>query len=427
MHPRKLANNPASLSRNSRLRKHSSVSTSTGTPTPRSLPSATATTTSNSPIQQNEPTSSMSWYAGISATTLGSVTAFGAQSTKNSSGSFKFSSTTQPTSTSSDSSGCQPQPTLSDRPHRKQSIPISFLINPVPQSPRPFTFSSPAPSSPSPPPVEPSSAVVTLQIDPSSTLPRQSSPQCRLTSPTRPPAPFPRHHDLSSATTRSPSERRSHSTSSLSVLHTQSESSSLSTSTAEQTFRPVPDVGNHSARLPISPLKPSSKRSSIDGSGSHSKASRIDTSSSTPTDPLRPESTINSASNSGRGGRGGSISRSRSRSSSKAIKDEQKHQQQVFATEELAPSPPPPPSRQVSLRRTTNPDLKTTKTGKILHKSKKAGVNKKSTAYNRFLQQQSKYFAKHHPHLTPQQVNPNSDEHRNKAQNGEAEKERKRK
>ncbi|KAF9403931.1 hypothetical protein BGZ94_004453, partial [Podila epigama] len=55
------------------------------------------------------------------------------------------------------------------------------------------------------------------------------------------------------------------------------------------------------------------------------------------------------------------------------------------------------------IRRTTNPNLKTTKTGKIQHKSKKAGVNRRSTAYNRFLQQRSKYFAKEQPHLTPQQ------------------------
>ena len=425
MHPRKLANNPASPSGKSRPRKRSPTSTSTGTPTLISPPNTTTTTTLNSPIQQNEPTSPLSWYAGISATTLGSVTSFDApvQPTGNSSRSFNFSSTAQPTSISSISSGSQPQPTLPNRPHRTQSIPISFLINPVPQSPQPFTFSSPAPSSPSPPPVEPSSAVVTLQTDPSSTLPHQSSPQYRLASPSRPPAPSPRHHDLSSATRRSLSERRSYSTSSLSILYTQGESSSLSTSTAEQTIQPVQDVGNHSAGFSIGPSTASSKRSSIGDSGSRSKVSRIDTSSSTPTDPLRPESTINSASNSGRGGRGGSINTSRSRSSNKAIKDEQQHQQQVFATEELAPPPPPP--RQVSLRRTTNPDLKTTKTGKILHKSKKAGVNKKSTAYNRFLQQQSKYFAKHHPHLTPQQVNPNSDEHRNRAQNGETEKERK--
>ncbi|KAG0010334.1 hypothetical protein BGZ81_002822, partial [Podila clonocystis] len=56
-----------------------------------------------------------------------------------------------------------------------------------------------------------------------------------------------------------------------------------------------------------------------------------------------------------------------------------------------------------SIRRTTNPDLKTTKTGKIQHKSSKAGVNRRSTAYNRFLKQQSKYLAKEYPHLTPQQ------------------------
>ncbi|KAG0345661.1 hypothetical protein BG005_001202, partial [Podila minutissima] len=59
--------------------------------------------------------------------------------------------------------------------------------------------------------------------------------------------------------------------------------------------------------------------------------------------------------------------------------------------------------RQVSIRRTNNPDLKTTKTGKIQHKPKRVGINKRSTAYNRFLQQQSKYLAKFQSHLTPQQ------------------------
>lgn len=60
--------------------------------------------------------------------------------------------------------------------------------------------------------------------------------------------------------------------------------------------------------------------------------------------------------------------------------------------------------RQVSIRKTNNPDLKTTKTGKIQHKPKRVGINKRSTAYNRFLQQQSKYLAKFQSHLTPQQV-----------------------
>ncbi|KAF9917225.1 hypothetical protein FBU30_000846, partial [Linnemannia zychae] len=74
------------------------------------------------------------------------------------------------------------------------------------------------------------------------------------------------------------------------------------------------------------------------------------------------------------------------------------YQQPIISIEETSST-----SRKVSLRRTTNSDLKTTKTGKILRKPKKAGVNKKSTAYTRYLQQQSKYFAKHYSHLTPQQ------------------------
>ncbi|KAF9146967.1 hypothetical protein BGX30_000051 [Mortierella sp. GBA39] len=54
-------------------------------------------------------------------------------------------------------------------------------------------------------------------------------------------------------------------------------------------------------------------------------------------------------------------------------------------------------------KRTSNPNLKTTKTGKIRHKSRKIGVSKKSTAYNRFLQQRSKVLAEQLPNLTPQQ------------------------
>lgn len=54
-------------------------------------------------------------------------------------------------------------------------------------------------------------------------------------------------------------------------------------------------------------------------------------------------------------------------------------------------------------RRAGNPNLKTTKTGKIRHKSRKIGVSKKSTAYNRFLQQRSKVLAEQLPNLTPQQ------------------------
>ncbi|KAF9136422.1 hypothetical protein BG015_003137 [Linnemannia schmuckeri] len=59
--------------------------------------------------------------------------------------------------------------------------------------------------------------------------------------------------------------------------------------------------------------------------------------------------------------------------------------------------------KAASDRRTSNPSLKTTKTGKIRHRSRKIGVNKKSTAYNRFLQQRSKVLAEQLPNLTPQQ------------------------
>ncbi|KAG0012042.1 hypothetical protein BGZ80_000245 [Entomortierella chlamydospora] len=59
--------------------------------------------------------------------------------------------------------------------------------------------------------------------------------------------------------------------------------------------------------------------------------------------------------------------------------------------------------QQVFSRRTSNPNVKTTKTGKILHKTRKIGVSKRNTAYNRFLQQRSKYFAKYQSHLTPQE------------------------
>jgi hypothetical protein len=61
---------------------------------------------------------------------------------------------------------------------------------------------------------------------------------------------------------------------------------------------------------------------------------------------------------------------------------------------------------EISTRKTTKQDVKTTKTGKILHRPRRIGVNKRNTAYNRFLQQRSKDLAKHQSHLTPQQVSP---------------------
>jgi len=59
---------------------------------------------------------------------------------------------------------------------------------------------------------------------------------------------------------------------------------------------------------------------------------------------------------------------------------------------------------QESTRRIASPNVRTTKTGKILHRSKKVGASKKLTAYDRFLQQRSKYLAEHRSELTPQQV-----------------------
>lgn len=59
---------------------------------------------------------------------------------------------------------------------------------------------------------------------------------------------------------------------------------------------------------------------------------------------------------------------------------------------------------QASTKRIVSPNVKTTKTGKILHRSKKVGGSKKLTAYDRFLQQRSKYLAEHRSELTPQQV-----------------------
>ncbi|KAF9978099.1 hypothetical protein BGZ73_003671 [Actinomortierella ambigua] len=52
---------------------------------------------------------------------------------------------------------------------------------------------------------------------------------------------------------------------------------------------------------------------------------------------------------------------------------------------------------------TTNRGLRLTKTGKIQHKWKKAGVARRSTAYNRYLQQQSRLLKEKYPHLSPQE------------------------
>ncbi|KAF9579558.1 hypothetical protein BGW38_004135 [Lunasporangiospora selenospora] len=60
-------------------------------------------------------------------------------------------------------------------------------------------------------------------------------------------------------------------------------------------------------------------------------------------------------------------------------------------------------AREVSVRRTKNPDLKTTKTGKILHRTPRVSKDKKTTTYNRFLQQRSKILARERPDLTPQE------------------------
>lgn len=81
--------------------------------------------------------------------------------------------------------------------------------------------------------------------------------------------------------------------------------------------------------------------------------------------------------------------------------EEEGEEEGVEASDQVKRKATPP--RQVSIRRTNNPDLKTTKTGKIQHKPKRVGINKRSTAYNRFLQQKSKYLAKFQAHLTPQQ------------------------
>lgn len=60
-------------------------------------------------------------------------------------------------------------------------------------------------------------------------------------------------------------------------------------------------------------------------------------------------------------------------------------------------------AHEASLKRATNLAVRTTKTGKILHRTKKVGVGKKLTAYDRFLQQRSKYLTEHRSELSPQQ------------------------
>ncbi|KAG0279889.1 hypothetical protein BGZ95_011934 [Linnemannia exigua] len=85
---------------------------------------------------------------------------------------------------------------------------------------------------------------------------------------------------------------------------------------------------------------------------------------------------------------------------SKAIQsDPEAFEEQVSEEDTSGSSLPKSPS----IRRTSNPNLKTTKTGKIRHKSRKIGVSKKSTAYNRFLQQRSKALAEQFSDWTPQQ------------------------
>ncbi|KAG0266983.1 hypothetical protein DFQ27_009260 [Actinomortierella ambigua] len=60
-------------------------------------------------------------------------------------------------------------------------------------------------------------------------------------------------------------------------------------------------------------------------------------------------------------------------------------------------------ARSASSSSTANRGLKHTKTGKIQHKWRKAGVNRRQTAYNRYLQQQSKVLKDCRPDLSPQE------------------------
>ncbi|KAG0365045.1 hypothetical protein BGZ54_006933, partial [Gamsiella multidivaricata] len=75
----------------------------------------------------------------------------------------------------------------------------------------------------------------------------------------------------------------------------------------------------------------------------------------------------------------------------------------VEPVEELTSHAEEASADHTSVRRASKPSVKTTKTGKILHRSKKVGRSRKLTAYDRFLQQRSKYLAVNRSDLSAQE------------------------
>ncbi|KAG0262887.1 hypothetical protein BG011_009595 [Mortierella polycephala] len=218
---------------------------------------------------------------------------------------------------------------------RPQSIPISFLINPTSEPPKPFSGTS---STPSESPLSSSTSSIPSRSAPFSTTTHSTNHANTAASPVLtglPPAALPSRKisaPISRQLSRAPS--------------TKNNSTHLFDNIESGPTRP------RTARSAASsqPLADSTVTSEVTSSSSALE--------SIPVQPLG--------------------------------KDDVKEEQQAIYY-------------QGSQRKTTKPGLKTTKTGKIQHKPSKVGLRKKNTAYNRFLQKQSKYLAEHRPDLTPQQ------------------------
>ncbi|KAI8600542.1 hypothetical protein EDD21DRAFT_131196 [Dissophora ornata] len=324
------------------------------------------TTSSAQPSDGGAPSPPLSWYASISAMSLSPSTLSGStclpspppsmQPAPASSGlspTIIFSrtvlheSTPQVIDNSAISTRSSP-PTAHPPARRAQSIPISFLVNPTPQSPRPFSFPDLWSPPPSPPPVS--------GISPSLSL---ASTSIQGEHPNRQ---YPSDHSLATTCFATTTETATTS------LNDPSPSNDISGSPLSSTVNTL-DIRrvNTNERAFTASFNQSSQIHQLLSSSSASTATH---GASVIFDQRPAPSTTRS----------------------------------YIIDAQDTPNTGAPPVRQVSLRRTMNPDVKTTKTGKIQHRSKRIGTNRKSTAYNRFLLQRSRFYAKHFPDQTPQQV-----------------------
>ncbi|KAI8361456.1 hypothetical protein B0O80DRAFT_159916 [Mortierella sp. GBAus27b] len=298
-------------------------------------------------VEENRPRNgsasppALSWYASLSAMSLSPTEAIGSDYLSSSS---SFTKQVSNTLSTKPVQGTHPpnqpfQPIVPSQPIPRtlpgQSIPISLLLNPTPQSPRPFAFLELSSRSPSPSPSALSSSAASRLV--------RSEQRFRCIS----------HAALvaDSSTGTLPATEHTPKGGSKRSRLSASEHQSQGVSDSNIPFRLSPDCRSNGTVI-YSPTM--GKKITSNGKDDASRSL-----------------------------------------------DLLGHGRREFNANETHTGDT---TREVSVRKKTKPDVKTTKTGKILHRSRRIGVNKRNTAYNRFLQQRSRYLAKYESHLTPQQV-----------------------